>query len=282
MGKKRGYKLGDRPDELQKAIDQIVEVKKDKEKRVSEMKVERQKAQGDHQKKLLAAVVMGVMLTSFVYSAVQMGWMRLGDPAALAEAMASPETANALKLDGERLETVPSEISSLSKLRVLTLDSNELKSLPPDLGKLSELQTLSVSYNELVDLPKEFATLGRLSVLKLKANRLTTVPSVVGTLAELKELELSNNRLGGLPPEIGNLKKLEILRLRGNPIPILPAELTNLHNLTELDLAGTQLSTLPDPKNFPRLRRLSLRGTKVDEATVASYEKTIPKVSIQR
>lgn len=282
MGKKRGYKLGDRPDELQNAIDQIVEAKRGKDQRDSELKVEREKAQGDHQKKLLVAAVMGMMVASFFYSAVQMGWLRLGTPSALAEAMASPDATKSLELDGQRLGTVPAEVCGLLQLQALSLDSNELSSLPPELGKLSELQTLSVSYNELADLPSEIAALGQLSVLKLKANRFSTVPSVVCSLTELRELELSNNRLGGLPPEIGKLKKLELLRLRGNPISILPAEFANLRNLSELDLANTSLSALPDPKNFPKLRRLSLRGTKVDDATVASYEKTIPKVSIKR
>lgn len=282
MGKKRGYKLGDNPGELQKAIDQIVEVQKGKEKRETDLEAERQASRSANPKRLLAAVLVGVMAISMIYAGLQMGWIRWGQPSALSEALQDPAKATTLKLDGQRLGQVPQEIGTLSKLEVLVLDSNGLQEVPPDLGRLTELQTLSLNYNKLSDLPTQLGSLSRLRQLGLKANRFQGVPKAIDSLTELRELDLSNNGMVELPEEIGKLRKLEILRLRGNSITKLPSGLANLHELKELDLAQNPVSALPSPNNFPKLRRLSVRQTKVDDASIASYQKTIPKVSLLR
>lgn len=282
MGKKRGYKLGDDPSELKKAIDQIVEVQKGKEKRETDLEAERQASHSDNPKRLLVVVLLGVMAASMIYASVQMGWVRFGQPSALTEALQDPAKVTILKLDGQRLGQVPQEVGTLSKLQVLVLDGNGLQEVPPDLGRLTELQTLSLKYNKLSDLPTPIGNLGRLRQLGLKANRFQRFPKAIGSLAELRELDLSNNGMTELPEDLGKLRKLEVLRLRGNSIAKLPSGFANLRELEELDLAQNPLNALPSPDNFPKLRRLSVRQTKIDDATIALYQKTIPKVSILR
>lgn len=282
MGKPRGYRLGDNPDDLQRAIDQIVEGRKEKEQRDNALKVERESRKGDGQKRYLAAGLSVVMLASFLYFGFQMGWIRLGPPSALSKALSSPQEATILDLDGKMIGTLPAEIGTLSKLHTLDLDTNKLSSLPSDLGRLTELQVLSLSYNELSALPQELSGMSRLSELSLKANQFSTFPAVLTSLSELRKLDLSNNRLSELPDEIAKLRNLEVLSLRGNSLNRLPAAFSQLQKLEKLDLAQNPVSELPPPESFPHLRQLSLRQTKVDEATFTRYQKTLPKVSILR
>ncbi|PRQ21430.1 putative protein kinase RLK-Pelle-LRR-XI-1 family [Rosa chinensis] len=147
----------------------------------------------------------------------------------------------------ELFDTIPPQISSLSKLIYLDLSSNQLTGIiPPEIGLLTNLQVLHLNINQLNgSIPQEMSQLKSLYELALTTNNLEgSIPAFLGNFTNMTNLYLFGNQLSGaIPPEIGNLSKLVELYLDGNHLtgPI-PPSFGNLENLTVLYLAYNNLS----------------------------------------
>ena len=281
MGKKRGYA----PDELQRAIDMVAESRKEKEAKGESQRAtreERKAADSLLQRRLFAGVLSGIALCSVGYATLQMGWVRFGHPGALQDALASPETAQVLHLEAQKLRSVPADVGALINLKALYLDGNSLDTLPPEIARLTHLETLTLSYNKLSSLPADLKVLSLLRKLSLKANSLSSLPHFLTELTALEELDISENRVTSLPDDLGRLSKLRVLRVSGNAISQLPNSVSKLRSLQELDLSSNPITALPAPESFPKLKRLNLKGTQVDDQTVAAYQKMHPKVRLLR
>ena len=106
--------------------------------------------------------------------------------------------------------------TKLSKLKTLKLEKNKLTTLPEGIGKFSSLIKLMLGGNRLGSLPAEIGNLSALRTLSLNNNNLTSLPSEIGRLKVIKKLKLSNNSLISIPPEIRNFKNLKWLDLSKN------------------------------------------------------------------
>jgi hypothetical protein len=139
-----------------------------------------------------------------------------------------------LQLDRNRLTgTIPTELSSLTNLRVLDLGGNQLSgSIPSQLGSLNSLESLHLDNNQLSgSIPIELSNLSSLEYLYLDRNKLSgNIPVELGNLTPLTELNLASNQLSGsIPPALCNLLNLQILRLNDNQLDgDIPQALNNL------------------------------------------------------
>jgi Leucine-rich repeat (LRR) protein len=188
------------------------------------------------------------------------------------EILAEMENLETLSLFGlgDKIETLPSEISKLTNLKSLGVSkSKSLKLLPKSIQKLKKLEVfyweeipsldvadafrkfrglknmkrLSCFGNNITEIPAEIEYLKNIERLDLSFNDLTTMPDEIGKLKKLKFIDLfSNKKMDVLPKSIGKLKQLENLNLGNNQIKKLPAELINLENLKELYLGGNPMS----------------------------------------
>lgn len=229
----------------------------------------------------IALGLIPVVLGSIAYGAHKMGFY-MGQPAPLSAALSNPNSAPRLNLDNLRLEAFPAELQKLPNLEELSLASNSISAIPPDFEGLKKLKTLDVSYNELTALPDKVDLLGDLEELRLRANKLTGLPLSLAKLRQLRLLDLSDNPIQVLPENIGELAALEVLRLKNTKLSKLPAGLAKLSRLKELDLTNTPIAALPDLKNFPNLKTLILRGTKVSPELANSYRQKFTKVMVLR
>lgn len=147
--------------------------------------------------------------------------------------------------------TIPSELDSLTELRVLDLWGNHLVgSIPPRLGNLRNLRTFRVYGNVLTgNIPPELGNLIYLQNLTLSSNRLSgKIPPELGKLVNLRELHLHSNRLsGGVPSELGNLTNLWKLHIANNQLSgALPKTLMKLTKLSAFNYRGTNLCAPAD------------------------------------
>ena len=174
-----------------------------------------------------------------------------------------------LKLSENRMNgEIPSELGSLSSLKLLDLNNNLLRGeIPAELGNLSNLEVLALRSNQLTgEIPLELGNLTNLGVLQLNGNELSgEIPLELANLTSLVNLSLGSNLLSGeIPPELGNLTNLDTLSLSRNELRgEIPPELGNLTNLSTLSLGNNELSgeIPPELGNLTGLSELFLSRT---------------------
>ncbi len=106
------------------------------------------------------------------------------------------QTASSHRLDlhGRGLTKVPADIFVRTDLEELDLSGNALiDSLPSQLGHLTKLKVLNVSGNQMTGLPAEVGQLSDLEVLNVSNNKLTGLPMEIGSLRKLREFDVSGN-----------------------------------------------------------------------------------------
>ncbi|KAG7954836.1 hypothetical protein I3843_11G040500 [Carya illinoinensis] len=175
-------------------------------------------------------------------------------------------------------DTIPPQISSLSKLKYLDLSCNQFSGkIPSSLGNLSNLVNLFLHDNELSGfVPPEMGNLSNLDQLYISSNHLTgPIPPTFGNLKKLTILSMFDNSLSGaIPPEIGNLNSLmELSLLQNNLSGSIPTSLGDLVNLTQLHLNNNSLSgSIPtEIGNLTSLKYLQLNENQLHGSLPTSF-----------
>ncbi len=137
---------------------------------------------------------------------------------------------NFCDLSDNSLKTIPENtLGKLVGLISLDISNNkDLESIPSDVWTLTNLDTLNVSNTALNKIPDDLWLLMGLDKLDLSSNLLKEIPSDIKLLNDLKELNLSNNDLENIPGEIGMLDDLTALNISNNPLTIIPREICDL------------------------------------------------------
>ena len=182
----------------------------------------------------------------------------LGDIAPL---HASLEHVTTLNLSGIRLSAQGSDgfIREFPALNTLRLNNNRLTSLPEALGSLGNLTRLEASHNRLEggeQLQHQLRSLARLQWLDLSYNRLDSFD--LEGLSELQSLDLRGNQLTRWPARVLTSPALRSLDLSNNQIDHIPPELFDGNNdelmantdLSDNLMSSTSFSTLRDYMEF--------------------------------
>jgi Leucine-rich repeat (LRR) protein len=138
---------------------------------------------------------------------------------------------------------LPSEIGSLSALKVLNCSGNIIDSMPWEIGMLTDLQKLDMSSNRLVYIVSAIGKLKNLVTLDLRHNRIVELPWGIGECKKLVTLQLWGNKLTSLNDEIVSLPALEELYLNDNRLTSLPPAIMKM-KLLYIDFSGNKLCSL--------------------------------------
>lgn len=84
-----------------------------------------------------------------------------------------------LRLQNNRIDSLPDEIGLILSMHHLILQSNELVYIPDSFGNLSHLDHLDIGGNKLTELPESIINLKNLEFLTLVHNQLTSVSTPV-------------------------------------------------------------------------------------------------------
>jgi len=158
------------------------------------------------------------------------------------------EGTNIIKLEipFQKIEQLPENIGSLTKLKVLDVKGNKLKSLPKSFEKLTNLEMLDLSVNYGIKLPNDFSLFRKLKELNIAYCNLPIILDSLIELKNLKKLNISSNRISKIHPKIGNLEYLEELDLSYNELEEIQLPLLELKSLKHLNLAGNKIHRIPE------------------------------------
>ena len=133
----------------------------------------------------------------------------------------------------------PRVLSFSHRLLHLDVSFNQLQSVPTEIASLSLLQELNVSCNKLVTLPIEIGSLAWLRVIKANGNHITSIPCEISQCKCLQILILSENLLTSIPSGISECSSLQTLLLQNNSLSCLPLSLAALSGkLQKLDISN--------------------------------------------
>ncbi|WP_019339199.1 leucine-rich repeat-containing protein kinase family protein [Stutzerimonas stutzeri] len=181
------------------------------------------------------------------------------------------ELTGITRLDlSEELDTFPQEIFDLAdSLEVLNLSGNRLSSLPDDLSRLHKLRVLFCSDNPFTELPASIGRCQNLEMVGFKACRIRHLPAEA-LPPKLRWLILTDNQLEKMPDEIGHCSRLQKLMLAGNRLAALPETLANCRQLELLRIAANRMTALPQwLLSMPCLSWLAFAGNPFSDALEA-------------
>ena len=159
-----------------------------------------------------------------------------------------------LKLDSNKISTIPNNICQLPELRDISAVKNAIVSLPFNIGLLVNLRTLCIPNNRLTTLPTTMKLLVHLSVLNVECNHIRSIP-MLGNLP-LKRINFNNNKITSLMNVFTTTKDVKrgtfplgqsllVLSCNNNQLDCLPSKISTAVNLKELYLANNKLIALP-------------------------------------
>ncbi len=151
-----------------------------------------------------------------------------------------------IKLKYRDLRAIPHWIfSKTPNVIEINMSDNEIESVPSDIGLLRKLKTLELSDNKIHDVHRNIRHAQNLRTISLPNNKMKAIPEAFYHLPNLVSLLLSRNQIEEVSPQIANLQNLEYLGLTNNPIRQLPPEMGRLSSLKALYLMHTSLVLLP-------------------------------------
>ncbi|EJD52319.1 L domain-like protein [Auricularia subglabra TFB-10046 SS5] len=152
-----------------------------------------------------------------------------------------------LKLQNNRIETLPAHFSKLRNLKYLNISNNKFDRLPDVVGEMTDLVDLDISFNTITVFPPAILQLTMLEKLVIVGNQMIDLPAECSNLTRLRILDCRRNMFTDLTP-VCRLPQLEVLQAEWNNVPAL--DLTLGPNLRTLEVANndiTRLVLMPGP-----------------------------------
>jgi Leucine-rich repeat (LRR) protein len=129
------------------------------------------------------------------------------------------KASNTLDLNDKGITAVGPDIYGKTNTTTLILSNNSIQTLPSEMGKMTKLKVFKIDHNRL-----DGSLIGEIRMMPLKTldvsyNNMTGMPAEIGQLNKLETLNYSYNNITGLPNELSNLKNnLKEFNLTGNPL----------------------------------------------------------------
>ena len=143
---------------------------------------------------------------------------------------------------GERVDEIPNEVFSLSKLEELDISNNNIENISNKISKLTNLKKLYINNNKIKSIPKAITELPKLKILSLLDNNLKVISKYIGNINTLEEFYFSSDSLITIENDFYNLENLKRLYIEGN-LSSLPSEIYKLKNLKYLYINGMILKS---------------------------------------
>ena len=124
------------------------------------------------------------------------------------EVLDKQSTLNLLDLTSNRFVQFPSELLQLTNLKVLRIDHNKIKTLPKGIEQLQSLECFTLSCNLLQFFPSTFSQLNCLIELNFEFNLIDNIDPQIVDLKNLRFVNMSRNRFTQFPSAFFKMSNL--------------------------------------------------------------------------
>ncbi|WVQ75607.1 hypothetical protein IAR50_005235 [Cryptococcus sp. DSM 104548] len=157
------------------------------------------------------------------------------------------ETLVSLKVQNNKLTSMPSYFAQMKSLKYLNISNNKFESFPAVVCEMSNLVDLDVSFNNITELPAKMSDLKSLEKLGLYSNEITHMPESFSTLANLRILDVRRNKITDLSV-VYALPNLATLQADYNNVVTLDAQLgANVRQFSVPHNSVTRFTLAPSP-----------------------------------
>lgn len=157
------------------------------------------------------------------------------------------ETLVSLKVQNNKLTSMPSYFAQMKSLKYLNISNNKFETFPSVVCEMSNLVDLDVSFNNIAELPAKMSDLKSLEKLGLYSNDISNFPESFSTLANLRILDVRRNKITDLSA-VYALPNLATLQADNNNIVTLDAQLgANVRQFSVPHNSVTRFTLAPPP-----------------------------------
>ncbi|ODN77508.1 hypothetical protein L202_04679 [Cryptococcus amylolentus CBS 6039] len=157
------------------------------------------------------------------------------------------ETLVSLKVQNNKLTSMPSYFAQMKSLKYLNISNNKFENFPAVVCEMSNLVDLDVSFNNITELPAKMSDLKSLEKLGLYSNEITHMPKSFSTLANLRILDVRRNNITDLSV-VYALPNLATLQADYNNVVTLDAQLgANVRQFSVPHNSVTRFTLAPPP-----------------------------------
>jgi Leucine-rich repeat (LRR) protein len=194
-----------------------------------------------------------------------------------------------LRLQNNKLTTIPNTIGELSNLLYLEINQNPINSIPSSILNLFLLNELKIYNCKLQKLPNNLAYLKSLKIFEIQSNTeklytdsalflmpnlkeilfyntpLNEFPLGLETCIKLTSVTIVQCNIDAIPKSFLNQTMVHELELSNNQINEIPKEISGLKSLETLILKNNQIKNLPESLCFLKnLKTIDLSGNPID------------------
>lgn len=157
------------------------------------------------------------------------------------------ETLVSLKVQNNKLTSMPSYFAQMKSLKYLNISNNQFETFPSVVCEMSNLVDLDVSFNNIAELPAKMSDLKSLEKLGLYSNDISKFPESFCTLENLRILDVRRNKITDLTA-VYALPNLATLQADNNNIVTLDAQLgANVRRFSVPHNSVTRFTLAPPP-----------------------------------
>jgi len=135
-------------------------------------------------------------------------------------------------------------LSSFVNTHTVEIFSTKLESLPSELRSLKKIRTIRLRQNKRLNMNQALSLFTDCNVeqLVISSSNLKAIPSEIYRFKSLINLSIENNEITALDDSLFlNLQQLELLNVGRNQISYISPEIVNLKNIREIDLVSNPL-----------------------------------------
>lgn len=179
------------------------------------------------------------------------------------------------------LQTIPTEINNLKRLKSLAVDRTKISEIDADLSKMTSLEDFSISHNELSNVPEQIKNIPNLRGLYLNDNNLENISFIDARLNRLENLDLYSNKITKLSEETKFLTSVKRFQIFDNQISEIPDNISDLTNLEYLEIWNNPIKHIsPEIKKLKNLKSIRIDDDYLSETDKQNLKLWLPNCQI--